>query len=125
MIARVAACDMIAHRDRELISAPTLSQDATDSNENAEPMLSTDPKDPMLRMEPADPMLAIESTEPRDAYESAESVPEVGLAMSHATPVSRLQERRADTPCSATGGVACRRALPAIATRRRSRGPME
>jgi hypothetical protein len=67
MIAHVAALDMIAQRERELISAPMLSQDATDSRENADPMLSTDPTEPMLRMEPADPMLAIESTDLRDA----------------------------------------------------------
>lgn len=81
MIARVVAFDKIAQRERELISAPTLSQDATDSSENADPMLSTEQKEPMLRMEPAEPMLAIESAEPREAYESVESAPDVRLAM--------------------------------------------
>jgi hypothetical protein len=64
---------MIAQRDRELMSAPTLSQDATDSSENADPMLSTEPTEPMLRIDPAEPMLAIESTDLREAYESGDS----------------------------------------------------
>jgi hypothetical protein len=67
MIARVAAFDMIAQRERELMRAPMLSQDATDSSENADPMLSTEPTEPMLRMEPADPMLTTESTDLREA----------------------------------------------------------
>ena len=66
-MARVAAFDMIAQRDRELMIAPRLSQDATDSSENADPMLSTEPTDPMLRADPTDPMLATESTDLREA----------------------------------------------------------
>lgn len=80
MIAQAAAFDMIAQHERELNSAPMLNQDATDSSENADPMLSTEPTDPMLRMLPADPILAIESTDLREAYESEESFFEVRLA---------------------------------------------
>ena len=81
MIPRIVAFDMIAQRDRELISEPMQSQDATDSSENADPMLSTEPTDPMLRIDPAEPMLAIDSKELRDAYESVESARELRLAM--------------------------------------------
>ena len=114
MIARVDAFDMIAQRERELMSAPMLSQDATDSSENADPMLSTEPTDPMLRIEPTDPMLASESTDLRDAYESAESAPRLRLAM----PITLLRKgsaasggrkpvhRATDTPiCAHSAGT--------------------
>jgi hypothetical protein len=65
---------MLQEDSREPIeqNEPTL---ATDRQEAAEPMLSTEPLDPTLSTEPTEPMESTEPAEPRESTESVEATP--------------------------------------------------